>query len=419
MTTEATFHALDAADSLRHFREKFYLPLAPDGQSAIYLCGNSLGCQPKAARDYIAEELDAWARLGVEGHLHAPHPWLPYHEFLTENLASIVGAKPSEVVAMGSLTANLHFLMVSFYRPTPSRFKILIESDAFPSDAYAVESQAKFHGYDPAHAVIRVRPREGEFTVRQADIEAILAEQGEQIALVMLGGVNYYTGQVFDMERIAALAHAKGCTVGYDLAHAVGNLHLHLHDWNVDFAAWCSYKYLNAGPGAVGGIFVHERHHTADLPRFTGWWGHDKVTRFKMRDAFHAIPTAEGWQHSNAPVLSMAALRASLDIFAEAGGMSVLRTKSEALTGYTEQLIRAQQAAGKLTDIRIITPSNATERGCQLSLLTGENGRERFDNLTRNGVIADWREPNVIRIAPVPLYNSFADCFRFVELLEE
>jgi kynureninase len=412
----SSYLELDAQDALRPFREQFHIPLRPDGTPHIYLCGNSLGCQPKAARAYVEEELLAWERLGVEGHFHAPHPWMPYHEFLTENLAAVVGAQPAEVVAMGSLTANLHFLMVSFYRPTPQRYKILIEADAFPSDIYAVESQAKFHGYAPEDAILRLRPRAGEHTVHPDDVLSMLETAGDEIAMVLLGGVNYYTGQVFDMQAITALGHKKGCVVGFDLAHAVGNLALQLHDWDVDFAAWCSYKYLNGGPGTVGGIFVHQRHaKQPDLPRFTGWWGHDKATRFNMRHAFSPIEGAEGWQHSNAPVLNMAVLRASLDLFA-AAGMATLRAKSERMTAYLEALLREKIAATGI-DITLITPSDPTQRGCQLSLLTGANGKSMYERISHMGVIADWREPNVIRIAPAPLYNSFEDCYNFVAAL--
>ncbi|MDX2247453.1 MAG: kynureninase [Bacteroidia bacterium] len=403
----------DIADPLRSFRERFFLPIKPDGEPFVYLCGNSLGLQPKTVENYIRTELNDWAKLGVEGHFHAQNPWLPYHEFLTDSSARLVGARPEEVVVMNSLSVNLHLMMVSFYRPQNSRFKIIIEEDAFPSDLYAVESQIRFHGHNPSDALIKLRPRLGEYCLRTEDIEAAIGQAGDSLSLVLIGGVNYYTGQAFDMEKITAAGHKAGAFVGFDLAHAAGNIELKLHDWEVDFACWCSYKYLNSGPGGVGGCFVHQRHITdPDLPRFAGWWGHDKNTRFKMGPEFHPIPTAEGWQLSNAPILAMASLRASLAIFEEAG-LPALRQKSLLLTGYMEFLL--QNAAEK--GIKIITPSTPGERGCQLSLLTGENGRHIFDRLTHEGVICDWREPNVIRVAPVPLYNTFEEVWLFTQLL--
>lgn len=407
---------MDEADALRSFRSRFYFPPHTDGSDTLYFCGNSLGLQPRSTRDRVMEELEDWARLGVEGHLHARHPWLPYHEFLAESTARLAGAKPGEVVVANSLSANLHFLMVSFYRPTASRYKIMIEGDAFPSDKYAVASQARFHGYDPADAVIQLRSRSGDPVIPTDEILEAIRTRGHEIALVLLGGVNYYTGQVFEMEKITAAARAAGCVVGFDLAHAMGNLELKLHDWQVDFAAWCSYKYLNAGPGAVGGLFVHERHHSdASLPRFNGWWGHDKVTRFQMPGQFVPIPTAEAWQLSNAPVLSMAALRASMEIFEEAG-IENLRNKSKQLTAYLAWLL---QPVMTQQGMRIITPAAVEERGCQLSLQTQRNGKLLHEVLTRAGVICDWREPDVIRVAPVPLYNSFEDVWRFVHILAE
>ncbi|MEZ4827252.1 MAG: kynureninase [Bacteroidia bacterium] len=404
---------MDARDPLASYRERFYLPLRPDGQPHIYLCGNSLGLQPRTVRDYIAEELEDWATLGVEGHFHARHPWMPYHEFLSESTARLTGAKPQEVVVMNSLSVNLHLMMVSFYRPDSGRFKIIIEADAFPSDLYAVESQIIHHGYNPKTALIKLRPREGEYCLRTEDIEAEIGRAGEWLSLVLLGGVNYYTGQVFDMKRIAAAGHEAGAYVGFDLAHAAGNVELKLHDWEVDFACWCSYKYLNSGPGGVAGCFVHENHISdKSIPRFAGWWGHDKKTRFRMGPDFRPIPTAEGWQLSNAPVLAMASLRASMAIFDEVG-MTALRQKSLLLTGFLSFLL---QQAGDI-GVNIITPENPGERGCQLSLLTGENGRAMFERLTQAGVICDWREPNVIRVAPVPLYNTFTDVWEFVSIL--
>lgn len=406
--------ALDAADRLAHFRDRFHIPLQPNGQPHIYLCGNSLGLQPKSVRGYIEQELKDWETLGVEGHLHAKNPWLPYHEFLTASTARLAGALPSEVVVMNQLTVNLHLMMVSFYRPDKNRYKIMIEADAFPSDRYAVESQLRFHGFDPADGLILVRSRSGDSVVPTDEILEAIEREGEKVALILLGGVNYYTGQAFDMQTITTAGHAKGCVVGYDLAHAAGNLELQLHDWQVDFATWCSYKYLNAGPGAVSGVFVHERHAQAtDLPRFAGWWGHDKATRFKMGPEFKAIPGAEGWQLSNAPIFSMASLRASMEIFDEAG-MAALRKKSISLTGYLRFLLEPHLDR---LNIRIITPADVKQSGCQLSLQTSRNGKELHQRLTEEGVICDWREPDVIRIAPVPLYNTFEDARKFVEII--
>ncbi len=403
----------DAADPLRKFRERFHMP-KHNGNEAIYLTGNSLGLQPKTVRAFIEQELKDWETLGVEGHVHAKNPWLPYHEFLTESLARIVGAKPIEVVAMNSLTTNLHLLMVSFYRPTAERYKIVIEKGAFPSDQYAVVSQLAFHGSD-RDALIELSPREGETTLRTEDILETIEREGDSIALILIGGVNYYTGQAFDMQAISEAGHKKGCVVGFDLAHAAGNIELRLHDWDVDFAAWCSYKYLNAGPGAIAGAFVHERHsQNFDLPRFAGWWGHDKETRFLMGPEFRPIAGAEGWQLSNPPIFQLAALRASLEIFDEAG-MHALREKSENLTGYLEHLL------GTIQDDRIslITPADPKDRGCQLSIRVRDADKTLFDSITQRGVIADWREPDVIRVAPVPLYNSFKDVFRFSGVLKE
>ena len=410
--TLAYAQELDTQDELKSYRDKFHIPAQENGQPFIYMCGNSLGLQPKAVETYLKQELEDWKNLGVEGHLHARNPWLPYHEFLTEKMAKVVGAKPIEVVVMNTLTVNLHLLMASFYRPTKERYKILIESDAFPSDKYAVASQLKFHGY--ADGILELSPREGEVLLRHEDIEATIEQEGESIALILIGCPNYYTGQVVDMKKITALGHAQGCVVGFDLAHGAGNLNLKLHDSNADFAAWCTYKYLNSGPGSVGGCFIHERHAKAfDLPRFAGWWGHNKETRFGMRDAFDPLPGAEGWQLSNPPILSLAAIRASLDIFDDVG-MHALIEKSKKLTGYLEALL--QDLSDKVT---IITPSNPHERGCQLSLqITQGDGKSVFDAITKKGVIADWREPDVIRIAPTPLYNNYKDAFEFVNILK-
>ena len=403
----------DVNDPLRSYRGKFYIPKHTDGSDVIYFAGNSLGLQPKTVRSYVEQELKDWEVLGVEGHNSAKYPWLPYHEFLTEQTARLVGAKPPEVVSMNSLTVNLHLMLVSFYRPTKERSKILIEANAFPSDHYAVQSQIKFHGFDPAESLIEMKPRDGEVFIRTDDILELINKEGDSIALIMFAGVNYYTGQAFEFEKITKAGHEKGCIVGFDLAHAAGNLDMNLHEWDVDFAVWCSYKYLNGGPGAISGAYVHEKHiRDMSIPKFWGWWGQDKATRFLMGHNFQPIPTVESWQLSNPPILQLAALRASLDIFDEAG-IKNLRMKSESLTGYAEFLINNNNNS----PVEIITPSNPAERGCQLSLRTGPNGRELHKNLVENGVVCDWREPDVIRIAPVPLYNSFEDVYRFVKIL--
>ena len=412
--SESFARTMDEQDSLKYFREKFYIPKQSNGGDVIYLTGNSLGLQPKTARNYIEQELKDWETLGVEGHFHAKNPWMPYHEFLTAQMARVVGAKPIETVVMNSLTVNLHLLMVSFYRPTRERYKIVIEAGAFPSDQYAVAAQIKFHGLDVEDSLIELTPRENENCLRTEDIEQTISENGASVALVLLGGVNYYTGQAFDMRRITEIGHRAGAVVGFDLAHAAGNIELNLHDWNADFAAWCSYKYLNAGPGGVAGVFVHERYsENFDLPRFAGWWGHDRETRFLMDKKFVPMRGAEGWQLSNPPIFQLAALKASLDIFAEAG-MKTLAEKSKKLTSYLEFLL------GEIKDERIsvITPSNSDERGCQLSIRVKNADKNLFKAISKRGVIADWREPDVIRVAPVPLYNSFADVFRFAEILK-
>jgi len=407
---------MDRGDPLARFRDAFAIPKTADGADEIYLCGNSLGLQPKRAAQYVTEELDKWARLGVRGHFDGDFPWMPYHEFLAPAMAAIVGAEDSEVVAMNSLTANLHLMMVSFYRPTAARHKILLEAHAFPSDHFAVESQIRFHGFDPARSMLLLEPRDGEELIRDDDVLDMIGREGDAIALILLPGVQYYTGQVFDMAAIARAGHAKGCVVGYDLAHAAGNIPLALHDWDADFAVWCSYKYLNSGPGSVAGCFVHARHAAArDLPRFRGWWGQDKTTRFAMGTAFHPIEGAEGWQLSNPPILSLAAVRASLDTFRDAGFMGPLRTKSESLTGYLDRLLAEE--LGK--PVRRITPRAPAARGCQLSLgIAGGAGKDVFRGIEEAGVTCDWREPDVIRVAPVPLYNRYEDCFRFVEILK-
>ena len=446
--------SLNSVNPVQNFRSRFHIPKSPDGRDVIYLTGNSLGLQPKTTRKYIEEELEDWATLGVEGHLHARHPWLPYHEFVTEPMARVVGALPSETVVMNSLTVNLHLMMVSFYRPSGGRRKIVIEKGAFPSDQYAVESQLRFHKAEPpasaggqisgserggsilsampparagGSALIELTPRDGESTLRTEDIIKTIERHGEEIALVMMGGVNYYTGQAFDMKAITEAGHRVGAIVGFDLAHAAGNLNLRLHDWDVDFAVWCSYKYLNAGPGGIAGAFVHERHAKAfDLPRFAGWWGHNKQTRFLMGPDFDPLPGAEGWQLSNPPIFQLAALRSSLEIFDEAG-ITNLRAASVELTGHLEKLL------SEIEDdrISIITPSDPDQRGCQLSIrvrpkaetrpvgsVSGSN-KTLFEAITTRGVIADWREPDVIRVAPVPLYNTVEDLEGFATILKE
>ena len=406
---------LDAADPLRAFRDEFHIPLHDSGQQH-YFCGNSLGLQPRAVRGALIEELDDWASLGVEAHFLGKHPWMPYHEFVRESLAACVGAQPSEVVAMNSLSVNLHLMMVSFYRPTAARHAILIEAGAFPSDRYAVESQIRFHGFDPAHSLIELEADEPDGTISMPAVERVLAERGLETALVLWPGVQYRSGQAFDLKEITRLAHARGCTVGFDLAHAAGNLELNLHDSGADFAVWCSYKYLNSGPGAVAGCFVHERHAHSDRPRFAGWWGHDKATRFRMGPEFMPTPGADGWQLSNPPILALAPLRVSLEIFQRAG-IDKLRAKSKLLTGYLERLIRE-----RLGDtLHIVTPAQPERRGCQLSLrvIEGrERGRALFEHLGERGIIGDWREPDVIRISPTPLYNRFTDVLHFVQAVE-
>lgn len=405
----------DAEDLLAPFRNKFHIPKNSNGEELVYLCGNSLGLQPKITSEYIKEELTDWANLGVEGHVEGKHPWLPYHEFLTENMAKIVGAKPSEVVVMNTLTTNLHLMMVSFYQPTKTKYKIVVESDAFPSDKYAVESQLKFHGFDPKKGLIFWKPRTGEELCRFEDLEEIMETHGNEIALLMIGSTNYYTGQSFPLKKITELGHKYKCMVGFDLAHGAGNIQPNLHETGADFAVWCTYKYLNSGPGSLGGCFVHERHaNNENLNRFAGWWGHNKQTRFNMRHEFDALPGAEGWQLSNPPILSMAAIRASLDTFAEAG-FENLRKKSEKLTGYLEFLLDEMQNES----INVITPRNPEERGCQLSIQVKNAHKNLHTKLTKAGVISDWREPDVIRVAPTPLYNSFEDIYRFSEKLKE
>jgi len=423
--TLASARTLDAQDPLRHFREQFIFPKyhrimdSPTSSEAttnsIYLCGNSLGLQPKAIRQALLNELDQWAEHGVEGHFRGDLPWMHYHKFLTQQTARLVGALPHEVVVMNTLTVNLHLMMASFYRPTPTRFKIVMEAGAFPSDQYAMESQVRWHGLDPEKAIVEVAPRAGEDILRTEDILDILEHEGDSVALVMFGGVNYYTGQFYELGKIAAAGHGIGAKVGFDLAHAAGNLPLQLHDWGPDFAVWCSYKYLNSGPGGPSGAFVHERHaNSPELPRFAGWWGHDEAERFKMKKGFRPMQGAEGWQLSNAQIFSFAAHKASLDIF-DAAGIENLRVKSLQLTAFMEQVLK--EANGSRNLFKIITPGDPKQRGCQLSLLTDHRGKALFDFLAANGVMADWREPNVIRFAPVPLYNSFEDVWQMGQLV--
>jgi len=403
---------LDANDRVKKFRHQFHIPQF-NGKDVIYFTGNSLGLQPRRTSEYIQQELEDWAKMGVEGHFNAKHPWLSYHELFPKTLSKIVGCLPSEVVAMNQLTVNLHLLMVSFYRPTKRKYKIICEAKAFPSDQYAFESQVKYHGFDPEKAIIEVAPREGESTIRTEDILATIRKHAKSTALVIFSGVNYYTGQLFDIKAITDAAHEADLLCGFDLAHAAGNVELKLHDWNVDFACWCSYKYLNSGPGSVAGAFIHERHiANTDLPRFAGWWGYTKDTRFRMEKGFQPIPTAEGWQLSNAPILSMAAHKAALDIFEEAG-MELLHEKRKQLTAFLHFILDDINKTETEPVIRVITPESENERGCQVSMLMLKKGKEIFRELGANGIIADWREPNVIRVAPVPLYNTFEDVWKF------
>jgi len=416
--------ALDRDDPLGRFRNEFRVPTAGSGAEEIYFAGNSLGLMPKRTPRYVVEEMEKWKRLAVKAHFSGENPWMPYHELLAEPMARLVGALPGEVVTMNSLTVNLHLMMASFYRPNRARNRILLEEHAFPSDDYALESQAAFHGFDPDETLVRLHPRAGRSTIETAEIAEVLERDGDSIAVVLLPGVQYYSGQAFDMEAITRLAHAKGCVVGFDLAHAAGNLILRLHDWDVDFAVWCTYKYLNSGPGSVGACFVHERHGfgagSSELPRLAGWWGHDKASRFRMESGFRPVPGAEGWQLSNPPILSLAAIRASLDVFGEAGGMEPLREKSLRLTDYLEGLLERwnEESGGS---VEILTPKDPNRRGCQLSLRvkSKDSGRSVFEKLEAAGITCDWREPDVIRVEPVPLYNRYEEVHRFVEILRK
>lgn len=403
---------LDKQDTLASFRNAFHL-LQKNGKPIVYLCGNSLGLQPKNVKAAIDQELKDWAELGVEGHFEGKNPWKYYHHFLTDSAAKVVGALPKEVVIMNNLTANLHLMMVSFYRPTATRYKIMMEVSAFPSDQYAMESQARFHGFNPDDAIIELKPREGEYTLRTEDIVTAIHEHKNELAIVMMGGVNYYTGQAFDMKTITQAAHAAGAIAGFDLAHAAGNLELKLHDWDVDFAVWCTYKYLNSGPGGTSGVFVHERFaNHPEINRFAGWWGYDEATRFQMKKGFKPMEGAAGWQLSNAQIFPMAIHKASLELFDQAG-IGNLRKKSELLTAYLEYVLA--QFSEHLT---VITPKTAADRGCQLSIIVKNNGKQLFDFLVENNVLPDWREPDVIRMSPVPMYNSFEDIYYIGEALK-
>lgn len=412
---EAFALELDAGDPLASYRKRFHLPTRPDGTPVIYLAGNSLGLQPKGVRAAMEQELADWAELAVEGHFRGKTPWYSYHELFREPAAKLVGAVPGEVVLMNSLTVNLHLMMVTFYRPTPARYKIAIDWPAFPSDLYAVKTQLRHQGYDDPGGLIALAPREDEQTIRTEDIAELLERRGSEIALVLLSGVNYFTGQFFELERITAAARRAGCVVGLDLAHAAGNVPLRLHDWGVDFAVWCSYKYLNSGPGAVGGCYVHESHgNNLKLPRFAGWWGNDPRTRFRMHlePEFIPRPGADGWQVSNPPILAMAPIRASLEIFDQAT-MPALRAKSERLTGYLHDLIDRNPQ----DRYEVITPRDPAQRGCQLSILVRDRPKELFAALEAAGVVCDYRKPNVVRAAPVPLYNTFHEVWTFANLL--
>jgi kynureninase len=413
-----TFAAkLDEEDPLKGFRKLFHIPKHKGGE-AIYFCGNSLGLQPKSAQQHVNAIFNTWGEVGIEGFFQGDEPWLNYHKGLTKTLAGIVGAKSEEVTVMNSLTVNIHLLMVSFYKPTGNRFKILMEGGAFPSDQYAMESQARFHGYGPKEAIIEVFPRKGEYTLRTADIIQKIEEHADQLALVLFGGINYFTGQLFDMEAITKAAHKAGVYAGFDLAHAAGNVPLKLHDWDVDFAAWCSYKYMNSGPGGISGIFVNEKHFDdKTLNRFSGWWGYREDQRFLMAPGFVPEHGAAGWQLSTSPMMLLALHKAALEIFEQAGGINPLREKSELLTGYLEFLISEINREKGEEFFKVITPKNAAERGCQLSIICKENARAIFDFLTENGVIGDWREPNVIRLSPVPLYNTFGEIFEVGRIL--
>jgi len=408
---------LDNKDILSDYRALFHIPKL-NNKEVFYFTGNSLGLQPKTTKQYIQQELDDWAKFGVEGHFQAKNPWVSYHKILSGPFARLVGAKESEVVAMNGLSVNLHLMMVSFYRPTKKRFKIICEAKAFPSDQYMLESQVKFHGFNPDDAIVEVSPRVGEHIIREEDILAKISEVGDELSLVFWGGVNYYSGQVFNLKNITKKAHSVGALAGFDLAHGVGNIKLELNDWNVDFACWCSYKYLNSGPGSVSGVFVHSKHESeTSLPRFAGWWGHDESRRFLMEKEFVAMKGAQGWQLSNAPVFIMASCKASMDIFDEIG-MDKLIQKSNQLTSFMEFIFNDISSRYTNCNFEIITPKDLSSRGCQLSILAHGQGKDMFDFLSKNGVVADWREPNVIRLAAIPLYNSFVDVYQLGQIIE-
>ncbi|MBH10557.1 MAG: kynureninase [Candidatus Marinimicrobia bacterium] len=400
---------LDQLDPLKEYREKFHYPKNKNNNNIIYFTGNSLGLQPKSVRNFVEKELHIWEKKGLFGHYSR---WISFHEKLIENTANLVGAEPSEVVVMNALTVNIHFLLVSFYKPNKVRKKIMIEKGAFPSDQYAIKSQIDFHGFSPQDTLIELSPREGEYILRTEDIIKSIKEEGQELATIIFGNPNYYTGQFFDIESITKAGHSVGAFVGFDLAHATGNLEMKLNDWDVDFAAWCSYKYLCAGPGAPGGIFIHKNHHDWKKSRLTGWWGQNKETRFDMGSDFDPIKTAEGWQVSNSPVLGMAPLLASMEIFNEVG-MTAIRKKSEKLTGFLEHLI-----TNILPDVKIITPNNIAERGCQLSLVV-PGGKTIFEQLSNKGIVCDWRNPDVIRVAPHPLFNRYGEVYNFVMILKQ
>jgi kynureninase len=409
---------LDEQDNLAVYRNQFHIPVI-NGKETIYFTGNSLGLQPKTTKEYINKELEDWENWGVEGHFNAKNPWFGYHEMFAKPIAKIVGALPKEVVVMNNLTVNLNLLMVSFYRPTKERYKIICESKAFPSDQYALEMQIKCAGFNPDEALIEIEPRDGERTINNEDIINAIQDAGESLACVMIGGINYFTGQVFDMKSITDVAHKVGANCGFDLAHAAGNIELKLHEWDVDFACWCSYKYLNSGPGGVSGVFINERHcDNTELPRFAGWWGQEKETRFLMEKGFKPMKSAEAWQMSNAPILTMAAHKAAIDIFDEVG-MDKLLIKQRMLSGYLEFIIDDinSSLSYKNKSLEIITPKNWNERGCQISVIAHGYGKSLFEKLMKEGVIVDWREPNVIRMAPTPLYNSFLDVYNFGQIL--
>lgn len=409
---------LDAQDELNSYRNEFIFPQV-NGKQVIYFTGNSLGLQPKSSKIYVDEVMNDWANLAVEGHFYAEKPWWDYHERFCQPLSEIVGAKPTEVGVMNTLTVNLHLLMVSFYRPTNKKFKIICEEKAFPSDQYMFQSQVKFHGFDPKETIVEIKRREGEHNIRLEDVLVKIDEVGDELALVLIGGVNYYTGQVFDMKTITAAGHKYDAYVGWDLAHATGNIELKLNEWGVDFAAWCSYKYMNSGPGNVSGFFVHEAHHNdKELDRFAGWYGHNKERRFLMEPTFDPVEGANGWQISNLPVLSMAPYLASVEMFAKIG-MQKLIKKRNLITSYLEFVLHEIDKEIADTEFEIITPSNPEERACQLSVYLHGQGKELFHYLMKNGVITDWREPNVIRLAPVPLYSSFEDMYEFGQILKQ